>query len=87
MSIVHIHAPEPEAKCVRWDTCSDCKRRAPFVILLYAWYGATSTCLRCGRQWQDGEWMPLDWRRGVREDNKAEARREWKRMRTTKVAP
>jgi hypothetical protein len=23
------------------------------------WYGWDSTCIRCGRQWQDGEWSEL----------------------------
>jgi hypothetical protein len=29
------------------------------------WYGWDSTCIKCGRNWQDGEWMDLPFANGL----------------------
>lgn len=76
--MIHIHAPAPERKSIRWDNCPDCKKRSPFVTFFYEWYGPNSTCMRCGRRWSDGEWMPLDFCRTARADSKRDARRYYK---------
>jgi hypothetical protein len=36
--------------------------------------------LRCGRQWDGGEWLPLEFRRGVRADNIKHAKERWRAM-------
>lgn len=41
-------------------TCPDCGKRTWFIGVFYVWYGPDKVCLRCGRQWSDGYWMPLD---------------------------
>jgi hypothetical protein len=64
---------------IAWMVCPDCKRRAPFVQCFQEWYGWSSTCLRCGRHWEDGEWCPLPFMRGAREASKDAARRRWRR--------
>lgn len=46
----------------------------------YMWYGWDSTCIRCGRQWMDGEWMELDFYRYARRDNINTAKSHWRRM-------
>lgn len=77
--VVHIHAPTAVMRSVRWDVCPDCKKRSPFACLYYEWYGAESTCMRCGRHWSDGEWMPLDFCRDSRASSRRAARSAWKR--------
>lgn len=80
MGDVYIHAPRSTAKAVHADTCPDCKRRTRFVGFFTPWYGWDSTCLRCGRQWIDGEWMPLAFMRGARQHNIDRARTHWRRL-------
>lgn len=79
MTHIHIHAPAPMERSVRWFNCHDCKKRSPFAILSYEWYGPSMTCMRCGRNYQDGEWCALDFKRGAREQNKQQMRQAWKR--------
>lgn len=75
---LHICAPQGY-RHVHAGTCPDCKRRTRFIGASYEWYGATTTCLRCGRSWCDGEWMALDFvpksRQRSIEDAKAMFRR------------
>ena len=42
--------------------------------------GWNSTCINCGRQWCDGEWLPLDFYRGVRKENINAAKRLWRKL-------
>ena len=78
MTRVHVYAPPPVSKFVSCGTCPDCKKRSRFIGLSYEWYGATQTCLRCGRTWQDGEWMPLDFVRGARQKSIDAAKRSFR---------
>jgi len=39
-----------------------------------------TTCIRCGRQWQDGEWMPLAFSRAARLESVERARAYWRSM-------
>lgn len=55
---IHICAPKGE-KFIHSGTCPDCGKRTRFIGITYLWYGSDSCCLRCGRRWSDGEWMPL----------------------------
>ena len=75
---VHIYAPPAISRFIRSGVCPDCKKRTRFIGWCYEWHGASSTCLRCGREWQDGEWMPLPFMRGARERNIAKAKRRWR---------
>jgi len=56
---IHICAPKGE-RFVHSGTCHDCGKRTRFIGVRYLWYGLDECCLRCGRRWSDGEWMPLD---------------------------
>ena len=77
---IHIHAPRATAKAVIVDTCPDCKKRTRLLSFFTPWYGNDSTCLKCGRQWMDGEWIPLDFVRGIRQHNIERAKRLWRAM-------
>lgn len=85
MTVLHIHAPAPVCKFVHSGTCPDCKRRSRFIGFEYEWYGADKTCLRCGRQWSDGEWMALPFMRGARQHNIDAAKRRWRRVQPTEA--
>lgn len=80
MTYVHIHAPKATAKALRVCVCPDCKKRTRLIQFFTPWYGWESTCIRCGRQWSDGEWMSLPFARGIRAANIAIAKKYWRRM-------
>lgn len=76
--MLHIHAPAATERAVRAGNCLDCKRRSRFIGTLTPWYGWRMTCLRCGRSWCDGEWMPLEFERGARSSSIASAKRAFR---------
>lgn len=78
--VLHIHAPQPTDRHVAAGTCPDCKRRTRFISTFTPWYGSHTTCLRCGRNWQDGEWIPLEFERGVRQRSIVSAKRRFRRV-------
>ena len=80
MSEVYIHAPLATAKRAKAETCPDCKRRTRMLEFFTPWYGWTCTCIRCGRKWIDGEWMPLPFMRGARQHEIDRAKDHWRRM-------
>lgn len=81
LSIVHIHAPKATAKRLIKDNCHDCKKLTWFAEFFTPWYGWDSTCLRCGREYQDGCWMELPFARGNhRKKNKELAKQIWRNM-------
>jgi len=80
LSTVHIHAPRATAKQVFAKTCPDCGKRTRMLAFFTPWYGWDTTCLRCGRTWQDGEWVPLPFARGVRGKNIDHAKRLWRQL-------
>ena len=80
MTTLHLHAPLATAKNIVTGTCPDCKKRTRFLAFFTPWYGDHQTCLRCGREWIDGQWMALDFMRGVRKVNIENARRKWRAM-------
>lgn len=80
-SRVHIHAPATTAKTLGvLQCCPDCKKRTRVLSFHVPWYGWDSTCLRCGRRWCDGEWMPLDFVRGSRRKSIDAAKRRWRAL-------
>lgn len=56
--------------------CKDCGRKSWFAAVYDG--GWITTCLRCGRNWRDGEWMPLDFVRQSRQKSIAVAKRRWR---------
>lgn len=76
---IHIHAPKPSEKSIRRHHCPDCGRSSFFVGFFTEWYGWDITCLRCGRSFADGEWLPLAFMRGSREKAIAAAKRRYRR--------
>lgn len=77
---VHVHAPPTVDRAITATVCPDCKKHTRMLQFFQEWYGWHSTCLRCGREWDDGEWMPLDFRRGVRQDNISSAKARWRHL-------
>jgi hypothetical protein len=80
MSSIHINAPQATAKKADFRECPDCGKRSLFLSFFTPWYGWSATCLRCGRNWQDGEWMALVFYRHARRDNIRSAIRIWRAM-------
>lgn len=80
MTTVHIYAPPATSRFVLAMTCPDCGKRTRMLGWDYEWHGATVVCLRCGREWQDGEWMALPFMRGARQHNIYEAKARWRRF-------
>lgn len=74
---IHIYAPRADARRVMADHCPDCKQRSRFIEFFTHWYGWYSTCLRCGRRFQSGEWVPFESYRYARRDSIAAAKIQW----------
>lgn len=81
MGTLHIYAPQPDSKFIRAGACPDCKAWSRFIGFHTPWYGSHQTCLRCGREWMDGEWMPLPFVRGSRTKNIEAAKKRWRTVR------
>ena len=77
-SLIHINLARIDAKHISHRWCPDCCRNSYFINWFQEWYGWKATCMRCGRQFAEGEWMPLPFQRGIREDNKKYARQTWR---------
>lgn len=76
---VHVYAPRATNKRIVTDTCPDCKQRTRFLEVFTPWYGWDSTCIKCGRQWQDSEWMALDFIRQARQRSIELAKQKFRR--------
>lgn len=75
---IHIHAPLPCRKECRREKCPVCEKRSVILSWFTDWYGWSSTCLRCGDRWEDGELLPRPFAPRWRERNKEEARKRWR---------
>lgn len=75
---LHVCASQPTRKSVYAGKCPDCKQRTRFVGVFYDWYGWDSTCLKCGRQWKDGECQPIEFERGARKKSIEAAKRRFR---------
>lgn len=75
----HISWVREDAKSIVATTCPDCKKRTRMLGFHQEWYGWRETCLRCGRSWEDGEWLPLEFERGIRRRSIESAKRRWRR--------
>ncbi len=84
MEHIHIHAPQPTERAITAATCPDCGKRTRMIQFLTPWYGWASTCLRCGRHWEDGEWIALPFVRGARKKNVESAKARWRRFTDTR---
>lgn len=80
MGSLHICAPSATAKSIHATTCLDCKKRTRMLQFFTPWYGLDSTCLRCGRVYQDGEWCSLPFSRFARKNNIEMAKKTWRAM-------
>lgn len=78
--ILHINRPRFSAKRIVRFTCPDCKKNSRAIEFFQHYRGWDSTCLNCGRQWCDGDWIPLDFYRGVRKANIDAAKRLWRQL-------
>jgi len=60
--------------------CPTCEVRTTFYSFFETWYGWTSTCIRCGDEWnRDGRRVSRSRVVGWRERNIAAARERWAR--------
>ena len=80
MTLVHVYAPQPDTKAIHATVCPDCGKRTRMISFHVPWHGWDSTCIKCGRNWQDGEWMALDFVRGSRQKSIANAKRRFRAM-------
>jgi hypothetical protein len=78
VSFIHINRPRVTAKKIWRGTCLDCGKPTRFLSFHQDWYGWNSTCIRCGRVWDDGEWIVLPFVRGAREKSVASAKCRWR---------
>lgn len=78
---VIVCSPTLDSQTIRAGDCPDCGKRTRFICFHYPYYGTDSTCLRCGRHWSDGEWMPLPFERAARRNSIERAKRAWRRHR------
>jgi Zn ribbon nucleic-acid-binding protein len=76
--LIHIYVPPVTHRFILHRRCPDCKRLSWFLGWGYEWHGPTVTCLRCGREWQDGQWCPLPFYRYARRDSIEGAKRYWR---------
>ena len=77
---IHIHAPLPIEHKIKRSECPDCKKNSYFVTFYYEWYGLESTCMRCGRQFNEDGGQDLLFYRYARRDNKNSVRKFWKSL-------
>lgn len=77
--MIHICRPRIAGRSIHAAKCPDCGRRSRFLCWHYEWYGSSQVCLRCGRRWEDGEWMPLDFVPGSRQKSIDNAKARWRR--------
>lgn len=75
---LHINLSRVDDKAVRACVCPDCKKRTRMLGFFQEWYGWAFTCLRCGRRYADGEWLPLPFMRGARPTSIATAKAHWR---------
>lgn len=80
MGYFHIYAPEVTNRAISSGHCPDCKRNSRFVSFFQDWFGWHSTCLRCGRSWDDGEWLPLEFERASRRKSVERAKKRWRKL-------
>ncbi len=84
MTNIHIHAPQPNEKyIVLCEKCGDCGKRTRMIVFYTEWYGIDATCIKCGREWQDGEWQPLAFGRSkipIRQQNIDAAKRLYRNL-------
>ena len=81
MGDVHIHNPPVTMRRIVTMCCLDCGKRTRLLGFHQDWYGWRDTCLRCGRTWDGGEWLPLPFVRGSRQKAVAATKAHWRRTR------
>lgn len=77
---IHICYSRFTAKFRKKRYCPDCKQTAWMLEFYEPWYGTRYTCLNCGREYQDGEWMTLGFYRGSRQKNIDAAQKLWREL-------
>lgn len=77
---IYICSPLPLIKKITTHVCPDCKRRSRFIEFFYEWYGWDITCLRCGREFKDGVWINLPFKRQARTDSINNAKAKYRKI-------
>jgi len=76
--VIHINFVKNHDRKILRKKCPDCKNNSFFLGFFQEWYGWDHTCLRCGRNWINSEWMALDFYRYARRDSIVSAKKRWK---------
>ena len=79
MTRLLICASEPTDRRIIAGICPDCKKRTRFLGWFHDWHGWFETCLRCGRQFDGGEKISLEFCRGSRKMNIEQSKARWRR--------
>lgn len=80
---IHICAPRQTGFGLQSIAkCPDCGKHTRMIYFDYEWYGRSATCLRCGRHWSDGEWMPLCFEPQSRQKSIAQAKKHYRELRS-----
>lgn len=64
----------------KYQKCIDCKRKRYFWCIYQEWYGWSGTCLTCGAQFDDREWLPKPFEPRWRKKNVKRARKQMKEI-------
>lgn len=79
---IHINYCRYSAKAINRIDCIDktCKKNVFGASFFQEWYGWTTTCLNCGRQYANETMLQLDFARGIRRHNIESAKRTWRSL-------
>lgn len=75
---IHINLSKPSEISIHRFNCLDCKKHAYAISFFQDFYGPQTTCLFCGREYIEGQKVPLDFLKGVRLKNKQAAKKHFR---------
>ena len=76
---IHVYRPEVITKHATAGTCPDCGQRTRCLGHSYEWFAGDSTCIKCGRSFNEDGWVPLPFVRGSRQKEIARAKEQFRR--------
>ena len=84
---LHVEFTRYSQIVLRRHPCIGCDRNSFFVDSFQEWYGWNGTCLKCGEQYSDEEWLPRPFARAWRQRNIEHAREHWRRWKSPALEP
>lgn len=73
--MIHINVTRYDRVSILRFDCIHCEKSRFFVVASQEWYGRIGTCLKCGEQFGDDEWLARPFARGWRKENIANAKK------------